>query len=193
MWWDNNYKREDFRGWLGGVNASSREVVIREASKYQSVLDCACGICLDYDKYKKEKIDIEYTGLDACEGLVEEARGRGITAVKGEMTDIPFEDGSFEVVTARHILEHLPDFKEATKAIKEMVRVAKFKVLIVFFMPLDKEVIGTDPVLGSEVHLNRYDRNKIDKVVQKYGEAKWTQVGTENILEIIKTRDSDII
>jgi len=186
MWWDKNYQRPDFRGWLGGVDATSRSIVVNIAKNYESVLDCACGICLDWDRYQKENIKIQYTGLDACNGLVKEACERGINVVEGSIEKIPFKDSSFDIVTARHILEHLSDFK---KALREMARVARHEVVVVFFLPPDKENIGTDPRLGSEVHLNTYSKAKVERLAKQLGSFEWIPVENEVILKIRVNKD----
>ena len=183
-WWDRNFKEERFRNYLGGVEADSRVALSNIISGYKSVLDCACGICLDWEKYKKEKIEIEYTGIDNCGGLIEEAQERGINAIVGNIEDLPFEDNSFEVVTGRHILEHLPGFE---KAIKEMYRVAQKEVIIIFFLPPTKEEkIGKAANLNNEVHLNTYSKQKIDNFISKFAKYEWKKVKREVILRIFK-------
>ena len=155
-WWDDNYKRTDFRSWLSDQNSSSRSIVTGIAEKYKTVLDCAAGTCLDYFKYKSDGSDIKYKGIDSCKGLVEEARSYGIDCDWGNIEALPYKDESFDVVTARHILEHL-DYYE--KAINEMCRVAKQEVFIIFFLlPQEEEVLEKDKNLDYAVNVNRYGR-----------------------------------
>lgn len=47
----------------------------------------------------------------------------------GSATNMPFDDNSYDLVCAFQMLEHLP-FEESRKAFREMVRVAKDKVII---------------------------------------------------------------
>ena len=182
-WWDKNFEMIKFRNWLGGVNADSRKALFNIVKDYKSVLDCACGICLDWEKYKKEKLDIKYTGVDNCKGLVDEAVGRGIDVVEGDITDLPFGDNSFEIVTGRHILEHLPKFEDA---INEMHRVAEKEVVIIFFLPPgEKEHIGKDKNLDNQVHLNTYSKKKIDDFLGDI-RHEWIPIKNEMILRIYK-------
>jgi 2-polyprenyl-3-methyl-5-hydroxy-6-metoxy-1,4-benzoquinol methylase len=47
----------------------------------------------------------------------------------GSVTNMPFEDGQFEVVVCGEVLEHLP-FADFLRAMKEIRRVARHKVII---------------------------------------------------------------
>ncbi len=102
-WWDKNYKRSDFRGWIAQDSNSTRKRLAELVKPYGSVLDCACGTCMDYFEYKSQGIPIKYKGVDFCEGLVEEAKEKGIDCVHGSIEELPFKDKSFDIVTARHI------------------------------------------------------------------------------------------
>ena len=71
---------------------------------------------------------VAFHGIDISPGMLDEAdrhlRDRGIHADLrlGDVQDLPFEDGSFDLVMAAHVLEHLVD---PHRAIDEMVRVLK--------------------------------------------------------------------
>jgi SAM-dependent methyltransferase len=52
--------------------------------------------------------------------------------VRGECTQIPFLEGSFDIVTALDVLEHIPDDR---KAVAEMIRVLKPGGLLVLTVP----------------------------------------------------------
>lgn len=58
----------------------------------------------------------------------------GYTFVQGFIESIPFPDGSFDTVVCTHVLEHVRDLKKATK---EILRVAKKRVIIV--LPKERE------------------------------------------------------
>jgi SAM-dependent methyltransferase len=49
--------------------------------------------------------------------------------LKASATDLPLEDNSFDLVTCSHLLHHLSD-EDKVKAIKEMKRVARTKVVV---------------------------------------------------------------
>jgi SAM-dependent methyltransferase len=68
---------------------------------------------------------IEVVGLDQSERMVELTRGRGIDAVVGDISELPFDDGSFDVACANHVLYHLPD---VDRGLAELARVAPLLV-----------------------------------------------------------------
>ncbi len=63
-------------------------------------------------------------GLDQSIGMVEKAREThsGIEFIVGEAMNLPFDDSSFDAVSARHMLYHVPD---VTRAISEAKRVLR--------------------------------------------------------------------
>jgi ubiquinone/menaquinone biosynthesis C-methylase UbiE len=183
-WWDDNYTRSDFRSWLTNEGSFSRSILTDLVRGYSSVLDCACGTCLDYFEYKKKLIPVKYKGIDSCKGLVDEAKSFGIDCDLGSIEELPYKDGSFDIVTARHILEHL-DYYE--KALGEMCRVAKYEVAVIFFLPPQgQEVLEKDRNLNYEVNVNKYSRTKLEDFAKQFGEVDWVSVGSEVILRITK-------
>lgn len=85
----------------------------------ESVLDVGCG----RGALVRQLVE---AGVNAT-GLEPSASGDDENIVKGSATDLPFEDGSFEWVTLRHVPHHLPDL---SGALSECVRVAKVGLLI---------------------------------------------------------------
>lgn len=71
--------------------------------------------------YLENHSDIEYTSADLAEDLHPD--------VVASVTELPFQNGSFDLVIAFQILEHLP-FKEFDRALSELARVSKGNVLI---------------------------------------------------------------
>ena len=51
----------------------------------------------------------EVVGIDASDAMIDEAerRGGGVTFVRGDVTAMPFEAGSFDLVTTSLVLEHV--------------------------------------------------------------------------------------
>ncbi len=183
-WWDDNYTRSDFRSWLTSEGSFSRSILTDLVRGYDSVLDCACGTCLDYFEYKKKLIPVKYKGIDSCQGLVDEAKTFGIDCDLGSIEALPYKDKSFDIVTARHILEHL-DYYE--KAISEMCRVARYEVAIIFFLPPQEvEVLEKDSNLNFEVNVNKYSKAKLEEFARMFGSIEWVTVGSEVILRITK-------
>jgi ubiquinone/menaquinone biosynthesis C-methylase UbiE len=87
-------------------------------------LDLGCG----NGKTVSTLLDLGYetTGVDFSEVAVEQCRKRfeGSKFFVSSITDLPFEEGRFDYVTAVHVLEHLND-DELSLAVKEIRRVLK--------------------------------------------------------------------
>lgn len=106
------------------------------------VLDVASGTADVAIEFKKRSSADAIVGLDRSTGMLEVAQyklrrlrldGR-IDLVEGDALDMPFEDGTFDVVTIAFGLRNLPDY---AAGVGEMVRVLKpgGRLLILEFFP----------------------------------------------------------
>lgn len=93
------------------------------------VLDVGCGSGRTFDLLKGKNVQL--TGIDISEGMVHFCRKRfkdhelKPRFVKANVTDLPFEDNSFDVVIGIAMLHHLPSFSLRKKGLEEMQRVVK--------------------------------------------------------------------
>jgi ubiquinone/menaquinone biosynthesis C-methylase UbiE len=164
QWWTlNEDKFETFDGWLGDFDACSRVQARKHINLlgYRNVLDVPCGTCTEYFGYQKDNMAVAYTGLDITHYLVERAQQMGVTAVEGSIEKIPFQDSSFELVYARHILEHL-DYYEL--AVSECIRVAEKEALVVFFIPPvenEADTISYAIIDDAGLYHNIYNKEKL--------------------------------
>jgi len=78
-----------------------------------------------YKRFKKIK-NLDYITADLYSPLAD---------VKADITNLPFDDNSFDVIFCNHVLEHI---KDDTKAMQELYRVMKPNGWGVFQIPLDK-------------------------------------------------------
>lgn len=117
-----------------------------------------------------------------------------IADVKADITDLPFEDESFDMVFCNHVLEHIPDDK---KALEELFRVMKKGSMGVFQVPqdLNRELTFeddsiTDPkerakIFGQYDHVRVYGRdyfNTLRSVGFKVQELDYTsQISADDI------------
>ena len=69
-----------------------------------------------------QDLGVELVGIDQSEGMVAEQRGRGIDARVGDVQELPFEDGEFDVAVAAWMLYHVPDLD---RGLAELARVLK--------------------------------------------------------------------
>jgi len=197
-WWEKNIDTmvPTFAGWLGGCSSPSR-VKTRQhlrAKNYKSILDIPCGLGIDYFGYKEDSMDIEYLGIDITPKLVELAKEKNIPVRQGSIEDIPCFDSSFDVCYSRHILEHLSYYETA---IQELIRVAKFEVLIIFFIKPtdapDRIVFDTDP--NWLIYHNYYNRQKLEKYVLSNSKTKsieWEDVNEKEVLLHIYLKQTTI-
>ena len=163
-WWDENVVSGNYSSM-----DKFRTILDRNKSRYdiieiikdfgcKNVLDVGCGLGLDYEMYKLFGVEIDYHGVDACDGFIKEniKKNPDIDFRVARAQELPFEDGSFDIVTSRGMLEHL---KEPEEAIAEMARVSKkYVILIWFLLPQKKEIIC--------LHKNGYYRNiySVDRI-----------------------------
>lgn len=174
-WWNVNLPREKalFEKWLKGFDDTTRlpvRAIVKEQG-FGSVLDCGCGLCAEYDGFVRDGYPIQYTGLDTCEPLIKMAQERGVCAMPGDIEAIPMPESSFDVVMCRGVLEHLDGF---VKALREMIRVAKYEVLISWFIPpgdVEERRQGVDR--GALLRHNTYRRFDVDAFIQHLGCRGW--------------------
>lgn len=69
----------------------------------------------------------EMVGLDPSEGMLEvlAEHGPDVRAVRGSGTDLPFEDGSFDLVFTVAALHHIADATAVRETLAEMARVMR--------------------------------------------------------------------
>lgn len=93
------------------------------------ILDCGIGngsLSIALDGILKGPVD--YHGIDTSTEMLAQAKSRmqhaGLRAdlLQADVLSLPYDDQSFDVVMAAHVLEHLPD---PQRALAEMVRVLK--------------------------------------------------------------------
>ncbi|MCD4759390.1 class I SAM-dependent methyltransferase [archaeon] len=82
------------------------------------ILDVGCGTAL-YSNFFKN-----YTGIDPSKGMLEQTKAN---VIQGNAEKLPFKDNSFDMIISISAIHNFKDYK---KAIKEMKRVAKNKIII---------------------------------------------------------------
>jgi ubiquinone/menaquinone biosynthesis C-methylase UbiE len=99
----------------------------------KSFLDVGCGTGITYKVLSEGGFDGLYAGLDITPKFIEKLAEKHPEASwdVGRCQDLPYKDNSFDLVTCRALLEHLPD---PELAIHEMARVSKGTVVIVWHL-----------------------------------------------------------
>lgn len=127
-----------------------RGVAACDPQPNDDVLDVACGpgilTCALAQKVKHA------TGIDLTPAMLEQARQlqaekqlTNMTWMEGDVTHLPFADGSFTLVTCRYAFHH---FVDPLIVLKEMKRVCREKIV----------VIDTAPALAKAAAFNRMEK-----------------------------------
>ena len=151
---------EDVHWWFVGRRRVLLQVLDRYLGKNGSherrILDVGCGTgtMLTYlASYGQAQ------GVDIDEEAVGYCRERGLTDVRlGAAETLPFEDGSFDLVTALDVVEHLDDDAAALREIRRVLR-PRGKVLV---------TVPAHPFLwGDQDEVNQHKRRYVATEVRE--------------------------
>ncbi len=84
------------------------------------VLECGCGTGLLLERFAAFAKSAH--GIDLSPGMLEKAKARGLDVTEGSVTDLPFDDESFDVTCSFKVLAHVHDIGGA---LGEMARVTR--------------------------------------------------------------------
>jgi SAM-dependent methyltransferase len=107
----------------GAAGVDARDVAFDAVSEAdpRAVLEVGCGEGELAERIQSE-LGVELVALDQSARMVELCRERGLDARVGDVQELPFEDGSFDVGVAAWMLFHVPDLDQA---IGELARVLR--------------------------------------------------------------------
>ena len=124
-------------------------------------LDVGCGTGANLEMLAKfgaaEGVDVSDDALEFC-------KAKGLKAHKGLAESLPFEDESFDVVTALDVVEHLDD---DLAGLKEMRRVLKKGGKTLIFVPAFMWLWGVQDDISN--HRIRYTRKQITERLKTAG------------------------
>ncbi|MFY9262707.1 MAG: class I SAM-dependent methyltransferase [Arcanobacterium sp.] len=166
-----------------------------------TVLDLACGTGSSTNDYAKAGADV--IGCDISEGMI--TRGKvyypHLTLIQGDATDLPFGDGTFDIVTISYGLRNV---QNTEKALSEMFRVTKpgGKVVIAEFskpatkffrnfyryfmatvMPYMARRISSDPEAYAYLFESILDWHGQKKLAELMQDAGWRGVEYKNLCD----------
>jgi ubiquinone/menaquinone biosynthesis C-methylase UbiE len=98
--------------------------------KFNTLLDVGCGTGRCARTLKRAGLPLTIVGIEPVKALRDIARQHGLhdTEIRdGDALALPFDDGSFDIVSAFGILHHIKDHR---RAVREMCRVARRGVFI---------------------------------------------------------------
>ncbi len=120
-------------------------IVLKEINlSRDTILDVGCGTALYSYLFRF------YTGIDSSQGMLDQANAK---VVFGEAENLPFEDKSFDIVIS---VTAIHNFKDPKKAIQEMKRVARKKVIITLL----KKAKNFEEILNELKDFRQIDQEK---------------------------------
>jgi SAM-dependent methyltransferase len=87
----------------------------------QRVLEVGCGRG-EAAEWIARETGAEVVAVDQSERMVELTRARGVDARIGDVQELPFEDGSFDVVLAAWMLYHVADLDRGLSEVARVLR-----------------------------------------------------------------------
>ncbi len=125
------YERERHHGYHALIDKLETDLALRFADGAR-VLEAGCGtgmILKEIAPRAKEAV-----GVDLSPGMLKTARARGLDVVNASVTDLPFADGSFDLVYSFKVLAHV---EKIERALGELARVTRpgGHVLAEFYNP----------------------------------------------------------
>src|ERR1044071_1107679 len=166
------FQVEETHWWYVGRRRIIRSLVERICGTLNnpnpSILDVGCGtganlkMLADYGK--AEGVDISPQAIEFC-------RERGLDSVKlGAIEQLPYESGSFELVTALDVVEHLDD---DVAGLREMRRVLVRDGRVLLFVPAFMFLWGVQDDVSN--HRRRYTLPGLLKAVEAAGfSVEWS-------------------
>ena len=119
-----------------GYHALVDDLEVELCARYgtgRDILECGCGTGLILERLAR--FTRRAAGIDLSPGMLQLARARGLEVKEGSVTELPFDDASFDVTCSFKVLAHVPDIG---KALAEMARVTRpgGVILAEFYNPL---------------------------------------------------------
>jgi SAM-dependent methyltransferase len=158
---------EDSHWWYVGRRAILEnfleQIIQNPKSKIKNpkILDVGCGTGGNLEMLAKfgaaEGVDVSDDALEFC-------KRKGLKAHKGLAENLPFENESFDVVTALDVVEHLDD---DMAGLKEMHRVLKSGGKTLIFVPAFMWLWGVQDDVSN--HRIRYTKKQIVERLEKAG------------------------
>ncbi len=137
--------------------------------KNAKVLDLGSGIGIPYDKYLV-KSGCEITGIDISQKHINIARKNVPQAkyIKGDLSNIDFESGSFDAVVSLYAIFHIPR-EEHKHLFEKIYTILKEKGPILVTMGTNGMLMAVEEWIGSEMAWSSYSIEENKKLIQEAG------------------------
>jgi SAM-dependent methyltransferase len=151
-----------------GVDHPSRRKLRELLRPGESVLDIGCQTGVEYQGLSEHGPPVRYTGVELSPAAVQLAQKYfpDATFLVGDVQQgLDLDDQSFDTVFCRHLLEHLSDID---RAIPEMLRLARQRIIMVFFLA-PRDLDGAEKVdlqyEGEDVYNHVYDWGYLNRLL----------------------------
>jgi ubiquinone/menaquinone biosynthesis C-methylase UbiE len=114
-WYDN----ERFKGYHAFID-NLEYSCLEPYCTNKKVLEAGCGTGLILQRISK--VTSSAYGIDISSGMLDKSIERGLNVQLGSLTEIPFDDDTFDTVYSVKVISHIEDLK---KGLFEMARVTK--------------------------------------------------------------------
>ncbi|GAU79978.1 class I SAM-dependent methyltransferase [Fusibacter sp. 3D3] len=158
-------------------------------SETKTILDCGAGGCrpplsLFYAYgYKTIGIDLESEQVESANAYGHQNQ-QSLNIIEGDMTDLKFEDASFDFVYSYNSIFHMKKV-QIKKAIQEMKRVLKpGGLMFVNFLSVDDFRCGEGPDLGD----HQYEQMDDEPVIHAYFDYDEAEPYFEDMTFVLKER-----
>lgn len=130
--------------------------------KNKRVLDVACGTGYGLPLLQQEALEVVGVDLDfeAAKTARAELRGDSGKVVLADAHELPFQSGSFDVITSFETLEHLevPD-----RFLAELARVLTLTGFCILSTPNAKQTLPLNKKPRNPFHVHEYEPNELDQ------------------------------
>jgi ubiquinone/menaquinone biosynthesis C-methylase UbiE len=131
-----------------------------------SLLDGGVMSAVTYEKLQLAGLAVDYTGIDRSATVLADCCQRFPRArwEHGNILDLAYGAATFDVVYARHLLEHVPYYETA---VREMFRVARDSIVICLFqVPAEPERLLRRETPNGYIWLNRYAPGPLEALLR---------------------------
>ena len=185
---------------LAGYDRHFERGKIRAYGLYGRVLDA--GVGRGYSLLEILKLpNVEVVSVDLSDERIQQVENllmknkvkHRVKFVRADLTALPFMDEEFDCAVASNTLHHIPNWK---KALEELIRVSRNKVIIQEFTNLGKKVMDSiitheKRKIGHKHTHDGVDTEAVSRILQKHGEVHIHRGVLTDIL-VLKLRNSPL-